>query len=633
MKSNKSTIFVIFLYLVAIIVTGFYSFSFTNTDYIETTNAYKIVNYDVVADVNEDNVIAMTENITVYFNQGYFSHGIYRYLPIISSVGQVDESGNTFYENYRYSYEDVKFNTNGIIYNQNNNLVLKIGNSDAIVDGKTITYKITYKIDLGADRDSNKDAFYFNMIGNGWNSIIENAKITVNLPKQTSNVPIIYFGEYGSIKTSKDYEFDGKKLVYYHQNLNVGEGVTVKIDLEEGYFARTYFSLWNVINICAIVIILMLSIILFFKFSNKTILTPVVNFNAPSGLTSADIGYIIDKKVNNKDIASLIIYWANKGYLNIDEEQDETYLIKCKEFDNKGKLYESILFNKIFEKNNRVHISKLSGELSESIVPIVSSIEVENKECFNNKAYMMREIVCILMSFVFTSALFYIAYNSVNLIFMPLSFVGGLLSYLILNRFCLNFDDVINKKSKIILILFISLLIAFMVFFFIFAYDIFFDNYGCLFICLICYFIVCFIIGKFNVRTDLGMKHLGDIIGLKNFIEVAEKERIKMLLKDNPKLFYDVLPYAYVLGIYEDWCKKFEGLTITKPDWISNSNENNILIFNLFLFNTMNNFSTTLKIANSIRVQSSFNKFGSSSNGSGGGFSGGGHGGGGGGSW
>ncbi len=641
MNLSKSVLFVITVYLVAIFATGFYACSLNSSDDLEITNAYKIVNYDVVADVGEDNVISMTESITAYYNVGYFSHGIYRYLPLISNVGQIDENGNVTYQSYRCTYEDVKCNTDVYVYTQNQNLVLRIGDPSFWVDGKTITYNITYKIDIGADRNTNKDIFYFNMIGNGWNSSIENANITINLPKQTTNMPTIYFGEYGSIQTAENFEFDGITLKYSHQNLKAGEGLTVKIDLEDGYFNRNYFSVWNLINLCCVVVLLLCSVVVYTKYSNKTPLTPIVNFTAPNGLTSADIGFTIDKHIHNKDIASLIIYWANKGYLQIEEKDGITNLIKLKDIDKHCKLYESIFFNNIFKDEKKVSISSLSGKLSESITTVASSIEVENKECFSNKSFIFRELICILTSFILTSILFYIAYVSINQVFIVLSFVGGFLSYLVLNRLSLNLDELINKKGKIFIVISLLLFIAFVVLYFIFAYNIFFDNYGSIFVGLISFIVTCVIVRKFNVRTDIGMKHLGDIAGLKTFIEVTEKERLNMLLKDNPKLFYDILPYAYVLGIYEDWCKKFEGLTIVQPDWLINDGQNGTFVFNLFVISTMNNFSTTLQMANVIKVKNSLNKldshFGGSgggfSGGSGGGFSGGGFGGGGGGSW
>ena len=41
----------------------------------------------------------------------------------------------------------------------------------------------------------------------------------------------------------------------------------------------------------------------------------------------------------------------------------------------------------------------------------------------------------------------------------------------------------------------------------------------------------------------------GRVLGFRKTLIITEESRLKMLLKDNPSYFYDVLPYAYVFGI------------------------------------------------------------------------------------
>ncbi len=68
-------------------------------------------------------------------------------------------------------------------------------------------------------------------------------------------------------------------------------------------------------------------------------------------------------------------------------------------------------------------------------------------------------------------------------------------------------------------------------------------------------------------RTKQGNEWLGQILGLKEFILTAEKDRLELLVKDDPSAFYHILPYAYVLGISDTWSDKFEDLIIEQPDW------------------------------------------------------------------
>ena len=46
-------------------------------------------------------------------------------------------------------------------------------------------------------------------------------------------------------------------------------------------------------------------------------------------------------------------------------------------------------------------------------------------------------------------------------------------------------------------------------------------------------------------RSEQGNRWLGQILGLKDFIMTAEKDRLELLVKDDPQAFYSILPYAY----------------------------------------------------------------------------------------
>lgn len=136
---------------------------------------------------------------------------------------------------------------------------------------------------------------------------------------------------------------------------------------------------------------------------------------------------------------------------------------------------------------------------------------------------------------------------------------------------------------------------------------------------------------RFIKRTELGLTWTGKILGLKRFIERAEKDRLEMLAEENPAYFYNILPYAYVLGVTDVWSSRFEGLATPPPSWYAGAD-----------FDTFSTVYITSVLMNSMnRAQSSMTAQRSSSGGSfsggggssGGGFSGGGFGGSGGGSW
>ena len=144
------------------------------------------------------------------------------------------------------------------------------------------------------------------------------------------------------------------------------------------------------------------------------------------------------------------------------------------------------------------------------------------------------------------------------------------------------------------------------------------------------------LINKMNVRSDEGCKELGDILGLKEFIEVAEKSRLEALVIQNPQMFYQILPYAYVLGVYDEWCKRFESIDIPAPQFVTGVNIDifDIMIISHILSHATDSILHSISTANLVSTAESIsNTLGGFGGGSGGGFSGGGLGGGGVGSW
>ena len=134
--------------------------------------------------------------------------------------------------------------------------------------------------------------------------------------------------------------------------------------------------------------------------------------------------------------------------------------------------------------------------------------------------------------------------------------------------------------------------------------------------------------------TIRGRNLLDEILGFKDYLEVAEKDELNLRNppEKTPELFETYLPFALALGVDQLWAEKFaavlaavqqaDGATY-QPLWYNGS------------FNTMDLSGTTSQLSSSLNtaITSSVTPPGSSSGGGGGGFSGGGGGGGGGGGW
>jgi len=126
------------------------------------------------------------------------------------------------------------------------------------------------------------------------------------------------------------------------------------------------------------------------------------------------------------------------------------------------------------------------------------------------------------------------------------------------------------------------------------------------------------------VKTIKGVKVLERIRGFEEFLMRAEKDRLERI--NDPRLFEKYLPYAIALGVSDRWAKAFEGIYQEPPAWYAS--EGGIARFRPASFHhSLDTALSTLSGAMYSAPRSSGSGF------SGGGSSGGGGGGGGGGSW
>lgn len=139
---------------------------------------------------------------------------------------------------------------------------------------------------------------------------------------------------------------------------------------------------------------------------------------------------------------------------------------------------------------------------------------------------------------------------------------------------------------------------------------------------------------KYIKRTEEGIREAKNLEGLKLYITMAEKDRIKFLQsvkgvdtsdKGICKLYEKLLPYACIFGVEESWLEelnRYYEVSGYNGGWYSGTD---LMTFTMF-HSMMTTTSSTI-------VSSTSYSSSSSSGGGGGGFSGGGGGGGGGGGW
>lgn len=599
-------------------------------------NDYDITKYDVEIVVDEHNKYGIKENIDTYFNVS--KHGIIRRIPLYNNIIRQDGTR----ERNRVLISNVHVNEEFASSRENYNYVLKIGSADKTLTGKH-SYSISYDYDIGLDKNNKYDELYFNIIGTEWDTNISNVTFKITMPKEFDASKLGFsYGQYGYSNTDNiSYDVDGNVITgSFDRTLLAGEGLNVRLELPEGYFIRKSVS--SSLLECWYYIIPILGVLFSYliwkKYGKDDQVVDIVSFYPPENMNSLDVAFAKKGSVNSNDAVSLLVYLASKGYIKIveDKKSKSRFTIqKVKEYDGNNK-EEELFFRGLFKK---VWDSISSDELNESFYLTINSIltkknsTANRKEIFNNKSSNKRYILFLFM--LITSSLSTIipalGYKLSDVIFSII--ICNLIGIVALIIVAIIYDNNCTKKglnSALGFAFFFVLALAVANFTIIGFEYIYYDTVYLIgfILCMVCTYLIYFFYLIVTKRTEYGNKVLGEVNGFKKFLETAEKDKLESLVHDDPSYFYNILPYAYVLGVSDAWIKQFEGIAIAPPDWYESADAFDYYRFNRSLNRTIHSAS---RVMNSVPQSSG----GSSSGGgfSGGGFSGGGSGGGGGSSW
>lgn len=619
---------------------------------------YVIDKYDINIIVNENNTFDITETVTAYFNTP--KHGIFRTIPLKNTITRLDGTTST----NRTQVTNVSVNSEYTTSRENGNYKLKIGSANRTLTGEQ-TYVIKYTYNLGKDPVKDYDELYYNIIGNEWDTIIGNITFTITMPKEFDSSKLGFSsGTIGSTDNSKiKYNITENKITgIYNDILGVGEALTVRCELPEGYFvgAELPFNLINYIIYLIPILFLMISLLLWYKYGRDDQVIETVEFYPPSGFNSLEVGFLYKGKAENQDVISLLIYLANQGYIKIAETEEKSLfskskgfkITKLKEYDGNN-INEQIFLNGLFTKRPSISIGSLFSKNIEqkttdntnevtstnlynnfyiTMNKILSNINnKENKNKIFEKSASSKAIFIILMIIttycLITMPPIFEYGESANLLFALLfpgvgftvlfKLVFGETQTIYVNGSA-TYSSIGTKIFGLIWGLgFGGIPWAFMVLPAL-KQDLFYSiGYGLGVVCIIGMAICLKYLPK---RTPYGNEILGKLKGFKNFLQTAEKEKLEAMVMQDPTYFYHILPYTYVLGVSDKWIKKFESMSLQAPPWYDSPDTFDMMSFGTFMNSTM---------ASAQSVMSSNDSGGSS----GGGSSGGGSGGGGGGSW
>jgi uncharacterized membrane protein len=539
---------------------------------------YYIKKYHVDVFVRYDGVLEIEEQIKASFTEP--RRGIKRNIPYRYSVDGKELT-------IKISDIEVK-NFETKVNRGNGVLTIRIGSVDKYLEGD-VDYNIKYKVNKAIVFKETFSEFYYDVIPTELDTKIEDAtfNITFERPYEVKPDEIAGFrGGYGSRDTITTISIESNGVRGVVGALAEREGATVAIKLNADVVKPpTLFERWyekygkQTIASLFLFIFSGLFFFLWRKYGKDYDVIKAVRYTPPMGINPSEAGAIIDGRVDNIDILSMIPYWAQQGFVRVKRienkwTKDDYELEKLKELPESASHYEHNFFSSLFSTGDLVKVSDLTGTFYQVMTNASSGIKARLDEL--NIYYKVSDRIQIV-SGIFT---FLVAF-------------GGLVSGIFTHNLWLSGAGIVGGIIGLIATIYM------------------------------------------RKRTREGVEHYQEVLGFKEFIKAADKDRIERFLKEDPMYFEKTLPYAMVFGYAKIWGEKFNGLLTEPPTWyVSNTPYIHGQFFNAGDFTKdFNGGMEEIKGVFTSIPESSGGGFGGFSGDGGGGFSGGGFGGGGGSSW
>lgn len=478
----------------------------------------KITNFDADITIAKNGDADITEKITVNALNIQVRHGIFREIPkyymdaagnkipLILQFGSITQDGKV-----------AKFKRT----DDSNYFRVQIGEPNNYVIPGTHRYFINYRVKNSIWRGADRDEFYWNVTGNGWPFYIDEATVRLNFPDGVNILgSAVYTGKDGSQAVDANADYKDKHFsAYTTRMLAPREGMTIAVAIPKNsigesskfYLIVAALGYWVYYALFLMIIISYIAIT-WFLFGREKPGVIIPRFEPPANMSPDDVCYIVNQGYNDKTFATYIIAAASAGAINIkeDEEHKLTILTKNQNFltpqpkeNEKSQNFQDIL-SSLFSDTNAYILKKRVDRNDPNLKPLRSLKKIHRARLGSDLKY----------------------YINGNNLFCFIAMAIAAVFCLIVFVLDSNRDD----AKSIIMITFNSMMAL-----------------------LILY--------RWGIQryTWEGQTLADEAAGFKMFLKATEEARLNVLYPKHitPQMFEKYLPYAYALGVDQEWCEQF----------------------------------------------------------------------------
>lgn len=614
--------------------------------------------YRSVIDVAKSGVLSVTETITANVEGNRIKRGIYRDFPLTMT----DAGGRAVRVDFKLI--SVERDGAGEPYRTENisgGIRIYTGDKDVFLADGEHTFQFTYQTARQIRFFPDHDELYWNVTGNQWAFPIEEASATVALPSGVKAEALnVFTGGQGATGKNARALQDGDRLVFTTtRRLESNEGLTIAVKMPKGSIdppsisqQRTWWffdHLPPILAMTGFVVAALYYSRMWLKVGRDPARGVIVpRWDAPDGISPALVNYIDNKGFSGQGwtaLSAAALNLAVGGYVVLKDFKNSLVITRT----DKPKppslpTGEATVLAAVQRNDGELTIDKENGPaVQKAGADFRTAMEKEhrNKYYHANTAYVVGGIA-ISVLFLLAICIAGVADGAtVALVIVPV------FASIVISVFALAIGKVFNKRGSLFVRIGSLIAAAFLTFFVVAAVlsvlavlismaleahqvPLLIGVGGIVLVNMLFFHLM-------GAPTPIGSKMMDGIDGLRQYLTLAEKDRMNMAGAPDmsPQHFEKLLPYAVALGVEKPWSETFDrwllaaaaGAAAYQPAWYTGNN------FAAGSFgDRMGGFAGSMAstMSASLPPPPSSSSSGFSS---GGGFSGGGGGGGGGGGW
>ncbi|MBX4970868.1 DUF2207 domain-containing protein [Rhizobium binae] len=532
--------------------------------------------------LEKSGAMTVTETITVNAEGNRINHGIFRDFPLyFTDAGGRRRSVDFDMVSVSRDGLDEPWHTESI----SGGIRIYAGSADVSVTPGRHRYVFTYRTNRQIRYFDDHDELYWNATGNGWIFPIRSATATVKLPPGVTATETTFFtGPQGATGKNARVSETAAGLVFSTTApLDANEGLTFAIrmpkgsidppgaDMESTWWLkdnRDYF-----IGFGGLILVFAYYLRSWLKVGRDPARGVVVpRWDAPEGISPALVNYIDNKGFSGGGwtaLAATALDLAVRGYVKLEDLKDSIIIRGTGKPPGREKFQagETELLKAAGGAGSTLTIDKANGERVKSVGQAFrSAIEKEHRGKYYNSniGYTAGGIAlsaaALVALFVFGS----LDPDTIMLMLVPIAisvfiavFIAGLVKSLHHGRSLFAKVMAIIAAAvgvfvgvsilSIVVLTFASSLME------LHETPMLFAIGGIVLLNLLYFFIM-------GAPTPLGARMMDGVDGLRQYLTLAEKDRMNMAgaPKMSPQHFETLLPYAVALGVEKPWSRTFE---------------------------------------------------------------------------